>query len=169
MKKIIFVLVAYICVVFISCDKNYHDELIFKISDIENPEYKILDSEEEFSSGGEGFYFCIYELDNATLELLTKNINQQKSIVKPEYREDWNALEWSKTPIKNEDINLFNYCFEYSKSEKFKKNVLEKISPNDSQNYYCGFYKDDKKEPYYCDLFIFVPKEKKIYFISQKT
>ncbi|UUC46714.1 hypothetical protein [Flavobacterium cerinum] len=129
--------ILVLCVFFmlIGCDKNYHDGLLENLFGINGLKYKIICSNEEFSSGGEGFYYCVYELDKISLDKII-NSKLVDFPVKPEYRANWEVVKWEKTPVKLNDLPLYKYCCEYHRPIDFEKcfsEIFEKKNNRESR------------------------------------
>jgi hypothetical protein len=164
MKKFVY-LVAILPFFFIeSCDREYHNELLESALGLKNIDYKIICSQEEYSTRGEGNYYCVYELNKIQLE---KFIKKEKSNypIKPYYRENWKIVKWKKTPVTNKDLTLFDYSF-----NKNKSNCLSEVykAKDIKGNYYCAFYLEDETDPYYVDFFILISSQRRLYYFSKK-
>ena len=161
----------FIIYFFISCNKEYHQNIIKNALGVDNTEHEILCGTDELSFQGEGFSVFEYKLKEDDINsFLNSNIDKYPQRVK--YREKWSVLKWKKTPILEEDETLYSHVKSYYKFDENKclntKDIDNVIF--DENNYYSAFYYDEnKKEPLSVDFFILDIKRKTLYFISNKT
>jgi len=130
----------------------------------------------DYSTGGGLFDWDVYsitiykitEKDNDYIKIHFDNIKRLYPI-RPDFRNNWNVLNWKGTPMEDEDKELFyRHCLAF-----IPVNYIEIFGYFDNaisgkNNYYCGFYKifEDGSFVPSLDFFVYIPDERILIMIE---
>jgi hypothetical protein len=153
-----------------SCSNSFFKDDLSFLLDVEKVEIENSKTLDEWAGmQGDGFILEVYDLSEKTIQAF-ENKSSKELPDKKEKDENWQKYNWTTPPVDISFNEVFIMCLNYSSDNQELKNQLNEIKKLIEKEgvYYSFYYKPDKENPQYVQLFILDSKSRKLYMIDQQ-